>query len=188
MVSFRRAKTLKDILVRSKLSSGFHPGFCRGCGKSNCQICDFILDSSEFFNSGKDRKFLIRKGDFNCNSRLVIYRIICKTCCKQYVGSTKTTFRIRFNNCMSHFRSYCERRNAGTLNWGSVVPQMGLFSHFVQSDHNGLEDWQFQIIDSSNSEMQLRERESFWQHRLKTFLPIGLNERSVPTLPLLVSF
>ena len=44
-----------------------------------------------------------------------------------------------------------------------------------------MDDWQFQIIDSANSEKALRERESFWQYKLNTYLPNGLNERSVPT-------
>ena len=181
LVSFRRAKTLQDILVRSKLPNVHKTGSCKGCGKSNCQVCDFLLNSSDFSNSEGNRNFSIRKGDFTCNSKFVIYRLICKTCNQQYVGSTKTAFRLRFNNYKSHFRSYCERRNAGTLNRGRVVPQAGLFSHFLQNNHHGMEDWQFQIFDSANSEVQLRDWESFWQHRLNTFLPIGLNDRSVPT-------
>ena len=44
-----------------------------------------------------------------------------------------------------------------------------------------MDDWKFQIIDSANSEKALRERESFWQYKLNTFLPIGLNERGVST-------
>ena len=44
-----------------------------------------------------------------------------------------------------------------------------------------MQDWQFQIIDCAQNEGQLRQRESFWQFKLKTFLPIGLNERSVST-------
>ena len=140
LVSFRRAKTLQDILVRSKLPNVHKTGSCKGCGKSNCQVCDFLLNSSDFSNSEGNRNFSIRKGDFTC-----------KTCNQQYVGSTKTAFRLRFNNYKSHFRSYCERRNAGTLNRGRVVPQVRLFSHFLQNSHHGMEDWQFQIFDSAGA-------------------------------------
>jgi len=144
-------------------------------------FCNYILENNKFFNFNKSREFSIRKGNFNCNSKFVIYRLVCKTCEKQYVGSTKTAFRLRFNNYKSHFRAYCDRKNAGTLTQGRVVPQAGLFSHFDQNDHHGMQDWQFQIIDCAQNEGQLRQRESFWQFKLKTFLPIGLNERSVST-------
>ena len=122
----------------------------------------------------------MRKGDLNCSSKFVIYRLVCKTCSKQYVGSTITPFRSRFNNYKSHFRAFCERKSKGTLNQGRVVPQVGLFKHFTQDGHNGMADWDFQLIDKSDNETQLRERELFWQYKLNTFLPIGLNERSVP--------
>ena len=181
MISFRRAKTLQDILVKSKLPSERKQGTCKGCGRSNCQVCNFLLNSSTFSDSGGNREFSIRKGDFNCNSKIVVYRLRCKTCGKLYVGSTITKFRERLNNYKSHFTSYCKRRDAGTLHIGTRVPQAKLFAHFLQDDHHGTSDWEFQIIDGAYKETQVRERESFWQHKLKTFLPIGLNERSVPT-------
>ena len=180
MVSFRRSKTLQNFLVRSKLSNGFHIGSCIGCRDPRCQICQMLLESPEFSNSDGNRTFSIRKGDFTCKSKFVIYRLLCRTCGKQYIGSTMN-FRERVNNYKSHFRSYCERKAAGTLQRGKAAPQAGLFSHFVNNNHHGMDDWQFQIIDSSRTEVQLRERESFWQYKLKTFLPLGLNERNVPT-------
>ena len=180
MISFRRAKTLQDVLVRSKLRTKHKLGSCKACGKRNCQVCNFLLETSQFSNSSGNRNFSIRTEDFNCNSKFVIYRLICKSCNKQYVGSTKTAFRLRFNNYKSHFRSYCELKNAGTLQNGKSIPQAGLFAHFLHNNHHGMEDWRFQIIDCSNTEGQLRERESFWQFKLETFLPVGLNERSVP--------
>lgn len=98
MVSFRWAKTLQNTLVRSKLPGNNKTGSCKECGKSNCHVCNFLLNLSEFSNSEGSKQFSIRKGDFNCNSSFVIYRLLCKSCGKQYVGSTKTTFRLRFNN------------------------------------------------------------------------------------------
>ena len=38
-------------------------------------------------------------------------------------------------------------------------------------------DWQFTLIEQSETHEQLKERETFWQHRLKTFYPYGLNEK-----------
>ena len=33
------------------------------------------------------------------------------------------------------------------------------------------------IFEQCETHEQFKERETFWQHRLKTFFPIGLNER-----------
>ena len=65
-------------------------------------------------------------------------------------------FRERVNNYKSHFRSYCERKVAGTLDQGKTPPQAHLFSHFAQDNHKGLDAFRFQVIDSSNTEVQLR--------------------------------
>ena len=36
----------------------------------------------------------------DCNSNNVVYLLTCKVCGLQYVGSTSTKFRLRFNNHM----------------------------------------------------------------------------------------
>ena len=49
--------------------------------------------------------------------------------------------------------------------------------HYIQDDHEGKDDWQFTLIDQCTTNAELRKREVYWQHRLKTFYPNGLNER-----------
>ena len=39
------------------------------------------------------------------------------------------------------------------------------------------DDWQFTSIEQCETHDQLKERETFWQHRLKTFYPYGINKR-----------
>jgi len=56
-------------------------------------------------------EFHYSPGEYNCNSKFVIYRLIYKTRDKQYIGSTQTAFRLRFNNYKSHVWSLCEREN-----------------------------------------------------------------------------
>jgi len=60
------------------------------------------------------------------------------------------------------------------------INQEQFHQHFLQPDHNGMDDWKVTIIDKAENEIELRGRESFWQHKLKTFHPHGLNERFVP--------
>ena len=43
--------------------------------------------------------------------------------------------------------------------------------------HNGIDDGQFTLIEQCETHEQLKERETFWQHRLKTFYPYGLHEK-----------
>ena len=43
--------------------------------------------------------------------------------------------------------------------------------------HSGIDDWDFVIFEQCETYEQLKERETFWQHRLKTFYPIGLYEK-----------
>ena len=43
--------------------------------------------------------------------------------------------------------------------------------------HNGIDDWQFTLIEQCETHEQLKARETFWQHRLKTSYPYGLNEK-----------
>ena len=35
----------------------------------------------------------------------------------------------------------------------------------------------FTLFEQCETHKQLKERETFWQHRLKTFYPLGLNEK-----------
>ena len=118
------------------------------CLKPRCQTCHNVQVSKEFTNADGSKTFEIRNGPLNCSTPNVVYQISCKTCNVQYVGSSKGPFRLRFNNYKSHHRTFLERMSKGTLGTGKSVPQRELHSHFAQSDHNGIEDMQFTLIDS----------------------------------------
>ena len=49
----------------------------------------------------------------------------------------------------------------------------------VMSIKNEMEDCKITIIDRAENVLELRRRQSYWQHRLDTFIPNGLNERFV---------
>ena len=76
-------------------------------------------------------------------------------CDKQYVGSTVTAFRKRFNNHKS---------------------SLNLYSHFYTEGHSGIKDFSVQVIDVTDVNNPT-ERESFWIEKLKTYIPMGLNVR-----------
>ena len=56
---------------------------------------------------------------------------------------------------------------------GIIVP----CSHYIQDCHRGIDDWDITLFEKWEMHKQLKERETFWKHKLKTFYPLGLNER-----------
>ena len=152
---------------------------CYKCnGRKSCQICGLIQEGDSFRNSDENRSFTIYSGKYNCNSENVVYLLLCECCHEEYVGSTKTKFRQRFNVYKSYFRSYARKHNEGTLDRGKPIPQANFFSHFFESHHRGKFDATIKIIDGAENVFSLRRKELFWQYRLGTSLPRGLNERA----------
>ena len=144
-------------------------GRSESCGKGNCQVFDYICDTDAFTTKACGETFKIQSGILNCNSQKVVYLLKCRICGEApYVGKAKTKFRARFNNYKSAHRSYRKKRK---------VSQQRFHEHYGQHSHNGIDDWQFTLIEQCETHEQLKERETFWQHRLKTFYPYGLNEK-----------
>ena len=77
----------------------------------------------------------------------------------------------RFNNYKA-----CNRK----FSQGSSVPQAEFFRHFSGEGHRGfLQDIRVSIIDRLTGGNRMRE--SFWQYKLDSFSPKGLNTRHVDT-------
>ena len=132
-----------------------------------CRVCGSILVGDTFRSTVQQRVFRINH-HFDCNSQGVIYLITCGKCSKQYVGSTITTFCLRFNNHKS------------SINWFSKgqrgLSGQHLYEHFFEEGHSGLNDFRAQIIDVTDVNKPT-ERESFWIEKLNTYVPLGLNLR-----------
>ena len=157
MIGWRKPKSLKDHLVSAKIicesSSDNKNAPCRRFG---CQICTFIEETNTFQSKDKSETFDIRKETLNCSSNLVVYLIECKSCSKQYVGSTITLFRSNFNNYKSGARKvlkiYAKKCN---------VYQEQFHRHFNSEGHNGIEDWKITIIDRTEIILDFRRKESY---------------------------
>lgn len=201
LVGFRNGKSLKNTLVRAVLpkidSSKDEPG-SKKCGKINCEVCHNLMNTKDFESTTTGEKFTIQKGPLNCNSDKVIYLVTCKVCRTQNVGSTKGVYRKRFNNYKSVHSKVREKllgetpkqtkRGRPRKNSEDKIPtkaskklekkyaQEKFHNHFCQEGHKGIEDWEIRLIDSAFSEKSLRSKELFWQYKLKTFHPDGLNE------------
>ena len=101
LVSFRRAKNLKNNLVRAKLAPLQQEDQVKGCyrcGKSRCQLCEHMSEGISLFVMLLVKNIGLILG-FDCDSSGVVYLLSCKVCGMQYVGSKHVyPFRARFNN------------------------------------------------------------------------------------------
>ena len=103
------------------------------------------------------------------NSSNVVYLLECRICSKQYVGSTNTKFRQRFNN----YKCFSKKFDRGVS-----VPQRDFFQHFREEGHSGfLDDVSVRLIDRLYDGN--RRRKLFWQFELDSFVPGGLNSKEV---------
>ena len=57
------------------------------------------------------------------------------------------------------------------------VPKKRFHSHYQQDCHKGVNDWEVILFEKCETQKQIKERETFWQHKLKTFYPLDLNEK-----------
>ena len=80
IIGFRRAKSLKDILVRAKVAQIKSKGWCSPCKGPRCEICKHIVPTRNFTSSTTKRTYEIRPENLNCRSKNVVYLISCKTC------------------------------------------------------------------------------------------------------------
>ena len=134
-------------------------GFCGPCNKPICEICKHVTKTHQFESLSTKRIYSIRAQNLNCASKNVVYHFTCKTCHEQYPGSSEE-FWSRFNN----YR--CLDRNF-------------LRSKKVLQESFHVSDWEVRLIDHGVSVDDVRQREFYWQHKLDTFQPNGLNEREV---------
>ena len=105
IIGLRRAKSLKDILVTAKVPPlQKNEGFCGPCKKSRCEICEHMVNANSFKSTTTQQTYFIRLEDSKCSSENVVYFYKCKTCSKQYTGST------RFNNYRCTNRNFLKKK------------------------------------------------------------------------------
>ena len=169
-MGFQNGKSLKDYLVRAVLPKMDNAGGSKPCGRGTCQVCDHIITTNTFTTKTYGEVFKFQSGPLNCNSEKVLYLLRCEICDNTpYVGKTKTKFCLQFNNYKSKHWSF----QKGKQN----VPLKRFHSHYVQDCHKGIDDWEVTLFEKCETHKQLKERDTFWQHKLKTFHPPGLNEK-----------
>ena len=110
------------------------------------------VKTSSIFESRVEKISFHISHSFDCDSSWVVYFITCKRCATQYVASTITEYRKRFNNHKSSMNLYGKGQR-GTCG-------EHLYSHFFEG-HLELEDLEVQIRDVTDKRDPTK-RESFW--------------------------
>ena len=99
VVGFWNGKSLKDYLIRAKLSKLEESGRCEQCGERTCLFCDSISTTTTLTAETRQETFKIQKTPLNRDPEKVLYLLKCKVCGEvPYVGKAKTKFHYRFNN------------------------------------------------------------------------------------------
>ena len=171
-VTYKRgAKNIKEWLASPLLNTmegtDDRKFSCEKCPK-NCVDCTYLEKKGEYFYSTSlKRRFKIRQ-NVNCESQNVVYLVTCKKCKIQGVGET-TNFKKR----MANYRT-CIRNHKISCN---------IDKHFVESEDHSLNDFDVQIIcmlerppkKKKDLQVRLKQFEGYWQVKLCTLIPYGMN-------------
>ena len=129
--------------------------------EKTCLVCDSISTATTFTTEAFQEAFKIQSGLLTCDSEKVLYLLNCKVCGEvPYVGKAKTKFCYRFNNYKSKHRAFRKSNRK--------VPLKLFHTHYCLDGHSGTEDWDFVIFEQCETHVQLKEKETFWQHRLNS--------------------
>lgn len=176
-VVFKRNKNLSDHLVRAKYRTGEPKGVfftekeVRRCKR--CSWCNNLTEGSQFHSYHTKNEYKIFH-QMNCCSQWVIYLCECTKHKKQYVGKSEGKLNIRMNNNRYHLK----------IRYIACM----LVKHFLESPNCNMEDnlrimpiEQLKCWDKPDRVVEkkrmLRDREIFWQKKLNTYAPHGLNKR-----------
>ena len=72
------------------------------CGK-NCVCCPYLLKVSSYLFKRVNKVFFL-KNNFNCESRNLIYVVICQGCQEEYIGKTGCLVKERISVYRQHIR------------------------------------------------------------------------------------
>ena len=78
VIRFRRAKSLKDILVRARIAPlEKKKDCCRSCEGSRCETCKHIVTTETFRSFSTQREYHIKPNNLSCRSSNPLYLFSC---------------------------------------------------------------------------------------------------------------
>ena len=127
-----------------------------GCSKcSKCKVvCPVLVEGKRFKSENTQKIYTIRQ-KLTCDSDWLIYLCTCRKCGGQYVGKSKTKFKLRHSN---HKRE--------------IKTKMGGLGHHYGGDTGcGYENFSVILIEQVKFKTMdfLAEREVYWQNQLRVY-------------------
>ena len=98
----RQAPNLERLLCKSKFMPVEEHFHVSSCGK-NCVCCPYLLKATSYLFKGVNKVFFL-KNNFNCESRNLIYVVICQGCQEEYIGETGCLVKERISVYRQHIR------------------------------------------------------------------------------------
>lgn len=160
IIAYKRGANLRDVLTSSSFPKEKTRNISRPCMRLSCNTCENIVITDSITSLHNGKKFKI-KGNNTCQSRNVVYAIMCPICSKLYIGETGRTASERLRDHKYNIRN--RRRD------------LPVASHFL--DHDLQErDLLCIILDNTPSDKNVRLRlEEAWIRVLDSITPHGMN-------------
>ena len=166
MVTYRRPPSLKDQLVRARITQPTHSA-TQGCKRPNsCKYCKKISQSGKIKNALNNKNYnTMRNG--TCQSNNLIYCIECNWCQTKYVGQTRNRIIDRFQGHIFDIK-----HNHST----TVGRHFGCYKDYIDPNMTiHILEYIRLPRDLPRSHSLRDSRELVWIHRLNTLIPNGLN-------------
>lgn len=173
IAAYRNPKNLYQVLIRSKLNSETNPytstpdtlepaaGF-RQCTSTQCSLCKIHSTNNKTFRSTHYNSTFNLTQSLSCATTNIVYLITCRKCNIQYVGETSRNLTQRLTD---------HRSNVKTK---KITP---ISLHFNSPGHSPYDIFAIPIEKIRNNNVTARrQREQFWQKKLGTKKPWGLND------------
>jgi hypothetical protein len=135
----------------------------RTCASNKCKTCTLHSCNKINFESSTNKSSFRFREDIYCNTANIIYLITCRQCKIQYIGETGRTLRDRI---VDHRSAIKLRKRTPTA------------IHFNSSEHSVLDLQAIAIEKVTDTPLAIytrKQREEFWQNKLNTKFPSGLN-------------
>lgn len=184
-VSYRGNKTLKNLIVPSKLKTSpiteeNRPVFGSFKCKDNCKLCKSFMESPDKIRSfHTDREFNFEHA-LDCKSMNIIYKLDCLPCMRTSIGSTKNAMNSRWPGHKSHIRKSvksCEVAcHFSSLHQLDKEASLSIFDAQLSKLLRVTIIDQVQMVETDSDTLRikrLKERETYWQHQLRTLETFG---------------
>ena len=181
-VVYRRNKNLKDMLVRSKFrecpngkgKDSMNEHQAKKCANTRCSWCKNMQEGNSFKSLKTGKEYQLRH-TLTCTSPWVIYLASCAVHKIQYVGKSEYPLNIRNNNTRNHLRTGYTSCNLVEHFYTSTICNLEKDMRIMPIEQISIHDDPHRTAYEKKN--ILRKREIFWQHKLDTFKPHGMNTR-----------